>query len=76
MTGMGEVTPIGDSGALGEAIARVLRDPGDYGRPRRLVEETFSLERTVSGYEELFQALVAGEARDGQRSQGIEEWGN
>jgi glycosyltransferase involved in cell wall biosynthesis len=76
MTGMGEVTPIGDSGALGEAIARVLGNPGDYARPRRLVEETFSLERTVSGYEELFQALVAGEARDGQRSQGIEEWGN
>ena len=60
MTGMGEVTPAGDSGALAEAIARIIQHPEDYARPRRLIEETFSLERTVSSYEALFEALVSG----------------
>jgi glycosyltransferase involved in cell wall biosynthesis len=76
MTGMGEVTPIGDSEALTEAIVRVLHNREDYARPRRLIEETFSLERTVRGYEELFEALMAGKAWDGQRSQEIGEVGN
>jgi len=64
MTGMGEVTPIGDSAALAEAIIRVLRSPGDYARPRRQIEETFSLERTVAGYEALFEALVDGAVQE------------
>jgi glycosyltransferase involved in cell wall biosynthesis len=66
MTGMGEVTPIGDSDALAEAIVRIVEHAPDYGRPRRLIEDTFSLERTVHGYEALFQALVAGESWNGQ----------
>lgn len=64
MTGMGAVTPIGDADALAEAILKILQHPDDYQRPRRLIEDTFSLERTVSGYEELFEALLAGEAWD------------
>jgi glycosyltransferase involved in cell wall biosynthesis len=59
MTGMGEVVPIADAVALADAILRVIRHPADYQRPRRLVEETFSLERTLHGYEVLFEALVA-----------------
>jgi glycosyltransferase involved in cell wall biosynthesis len=66
MTGMGAVTPVGDADALAEAILRVIQNPADYARPRRLIEETFSLERTVTGYEELFEALLAGEAREVQ----------
>jgi glycosyltransferase involved in cell wall biosynthesis len=58
MTGMGEVVPIGDAAALAEAIIRIIQQPGDYAQPRRLIEDTFSLERTVSGYEALFEALV------------------
>jgi len=58
MTGMGEVVPVGDPEALAAAILRVIRHPDDYARPRRFVEETFSLERTVSGYETLFDTLV------------------
>jgi glycosyltransferase involved in cell wall biosynthesis len=61
MTGMGEVTPIGDAGALAEAILRIVRNPGDYARPRAEIEETFSLERTVAGYEALFEDLLDGE---------------
>jgi glycosyltransferase involved in cell wall biosynthesis len=59
MTGMGQVVPIGDADALAEAILRVVQRPADYRRPRRLIEETFSLERTLNGYETLFEALVA-----------------
>ncbi len=58
MTGMGEVTPIGDPAALAEAIARVVAEPGLYARPRHEIEEAFSLEQTVTGYEALFAELV------------------
>jgi glycosyltransferase involved in cell wall biosynthesis len=66
MTGMGEVTPIGDSEALAGAIKRVIGRPEEYARPRSAIQDTFSLERTVNGYEELFGALAAGEAWDGK----------
>jgi len=66
MTGMGEVTPIGDAGALAKAIIRIVQKPDDYRRPRRQIEDAFSLERTVNGYEGLFEALVTGKAWDGQ----------
>ncbi|MBN1137558.1 MAG: glycosyltransferase family 4 protein [Anaerolineae bacterium] len=72
MTGMGEVTPIGDAGALAEAIRRVLRDPAGYSRPRRAIEETFSLDRTVTGYEALFDTLVNDRMWEGQQAQARE----
>jgi glycosyltransferase involved in cell wall biosynthesis len=59
MTGMGDVTPIGDSDALAEAIIRILQKPEDFARPRPEIEDAFSLDRTVAGYEELFENLVA-----------------
>jgi glycosyltransferase involved in cell wall biosynthesis len=76
MTGMGQVVPIGDSAALAEAILRVIHNPADYTRPRRLIEDTFSLERTVTGYEDLFEALVAGNVRESQPSEEVRELGN
>jgi len=66
MTGMGEVVAIGDAKALAEAIVRIVQKPDDYRRPRRQIEDAFSLERTVNGYESLFEALVTGKAWDGQ----------
>jgi len=66
MTGMGAVTPIGDSGALAEAIIRIIQDPGNYARPRDVIADTFSLERTVSGYESLFKELVSGHVQAAQ----------
>jgi glycosyltransferase involved in cell wall biosynthesis len=57
MTGMGEVTPIGDSAALAEAIACVVTEPDLYARPRQEIEAAFSLEQTVAGYEALFREL-------------------
>jgi len=62
MTGMGEVVSTGDPHALAEAILRVLQNPEGYKRPRRQIEDAFSLERTVASYEALFEAVMAGEA--------------
>jgi glycosyltransferase involved in cell wall biosynthesis len=72
MTGMGEVTPIGDSQALAEAIIRTIHRSEDYVRPRKFIEDMFDLERTVEGYERLFAALVAGESWEGQPAQAQE----
>jgi glycosyltransferase involved in cell wall biosynthesis len=72
MTGMGEVVPVGDADALAESILRILERPDDYARPRRFVQDTFSLERTVAGYEVLFEALVAGETWDSQPAEARE----
>jgi glycosyltransferase involved in cell wall biosynthesis len=60
MTGMGAVTPVGDAEALAQAIIHIIQHPEDYTRPRRFIEDTFSLDRTVSSYEALFEALVTG----------------
>jgi len=57
-TGMGEVVPIGDSGALAEAIIRVVGNREDYVRPREEIEERWSTERTAVEYEALFQRLL------------------
>ena len=66
MTGMGEVAPIGDAEGLAEAIIRVVQRPNDYSRPRVAIQDTFSLDRTVSGYEALFEELVVGRAPESQ----------
>ena len=66
VTGMGEVTEIGDSEALAEAIIKIIQNPNDYARPRQVIEEAFSLERTVTGYEVLFEKLVSSSTRIGQ----------
>jgi glycosyltransferase involved in cell wall biosynthesis len=58
MTGMGEVTPIGDSAALAEAIIRVLNDKAPYIRPRTDIEALFSTVRTAELYERLFEDLL------------------
>jgi len=74
MTGMGEVVPIGDSSALAEAIIRILQNRTDYFRPRPLIEDTFSLERTMGSYETLFENLLECRASEQRRadSSGLE----
>jgi len=72
MTGMGEVTPIGDSAALAEAIIRVIQNADEYRKPRRLIADTFSLERTVKGYEVLFESLIPGQVQSRQAIQAHE----
>ncbi|MFC2037931.1 glycosyltransferase family 4 protein, partial [Chloroflexota bacterium] len=74
MTGMGEVVPIGDSHALAESILRVIQHPEDVSRPRRFIEDRFSLDRTVTSYEALFEAMLAGDAWDGRLAEARETW--
>lgn len=65
MTGMGEVVPTGDSRALAESIRRLLQEPDRYRRPRSLIADAFSLERTVASYEALFAAVATDGALEG-----------
>lgn len=53
-TGMGLVTPIGDSAALAEALLRILGDHASFVRPRDEIAARFSTERTATEYEALF----------------------
>jgi glycosyltransferase involved in cell wall biosynthesis len=55
MTGMGEIVPIADAAGLAQGVARVLRDPEKYIKPRAEIVRTFELARTVDAYEKLFE---------------------
>jgi glycosyltransferase involved in cell wall biosynthesis len=56
-TGMGEVTPIGDSDALASALIRVIRNRAEYIRPREQIAARYNTERTAAEYEALFEKL-------------------
>ena len=66
MTGMGEVTPVGDDAALADALIRILSDAGRYRRPAEVIAGSFSPERTAAEYVRLFEALRRGERLRGQ----------
>lgn len=63
MTGMGEVFPVGDEGALAESLIRVLSDRSAYVRPASEIEALFSSERTAETYERLFGELLERRGR-------------
>jgi glycosyltransferase involved in cell wall biosynthesis len=65
MTGMGEVTPIGDSAALAQAIIRVLGHKEAYQRPADVIGNSFSPEQTAAEYLRLFKNLMAGKKERG-----------
>lgn len=58
MTGMGEVTPIGDPDALAEAVIRVLNDKAAYVKNADLIGECFSPDQTAAEYLRLFRDLL------------------
>jgi glycosyltransferase involved in cell wall biosynthesis len=62
LTGMGKIVPCDDWQALGEAIVEVLRDRERFVRPVSEIERHFSVEETISGYEQLFRAHAASVA--------------
>lgn len=62
LTGMGEVVPPRDAGALAEAVSRVLAEPARYVRPRSEIAGVFDPERTVDAYEALFERELASVA--------------
>ncbi len=57
MTGMGEVSPVGDSAALAESLVRILSNRASYVRPVSEIEALFSSVRTAGQYERLFEEL-------------------
>jgi glycosyltransferase involved in cell wall biosynthesis len=56
-TAMGQVVPPGDAPALAAAISAVLRDPARFRRSRESILAHYSVERTASGFEAIFQSL-------------------
>ena len=64
-SGMGQVVPVGDSGALAEAIIQVVGHKADYVRPREEIAERWNTERTAAEYEALFERLLEERGRQG-----------
>ncbi|MBE2223360.1 MAG: glycosyltransferase family 4 protein [Anaerolineae bacterium] len=62
MTGMGEVTEIGDHNALAQAIINILSDKERYQRSADLIAESFSPQQTAVEYLKLFETLQHGKA--------------
>jgi glycosyltransferase involved in cell wall biosynthesis len=60
LTGMGEVTPVGDHTALAQAIGRILDNKSAYLRSSELIAESFASEATASAYMDLFHDLQSG----------------
>ena len=60
MTGMGEVTAVGDHEALAQAIIRILDDKEKYMRSPQLIAESFSPAQTAAEYVRLFDDLRHG----------------
>lgn len=52
-TGMGKLAQAGDWRSIGEALVEVLSNRALYLQPREQIEQIFSFEKTVDGYEEL-----------------------
>jgi len=59
MTGMGEVIPIGDSGALAEALLRIFDHPGNYEGDPVSIRKTFDPQTTAAAYEQVYKELLS-----------------
>ena len=62
MTGMGLVTPIGDSTALANAILQILAEPRKYQRDPAEIARAYDPDSIAQEYEKLFQKLGKGTA--------------
>jgi len=58
-TGMGKVVPIGDSGALANAIQAILAEPDQYQKDPRAIAQRFTPDAIASLYEEMFEDMLA-----------------
>lgn len=63
MTGMGEVTPVGEAGALAAAIIRVLQNRDRYVKSAESIAQAFSPDQTAQEYVRLYTALRQGHLR-------------
>ena len=57
-TGMGEIASVGDPDALAQALLKVIENREAYLRPRDEIEARFSIERTATEYEALFERML------------------
>ncbi len=60
MTGMGEISAVGDHEELAEAIIEILGDRQKYDRDSQLIAEVFDPDQTAAGYTALFEDLRRG----------------
>lgn len=60
MTGMGEVTSVGDHRALAYALIKILRNKEQYTRDSQLIAASFDPSQTAATYLSLFRALQQG----------------
>lgn len=56
VTGMGEIAKVADSKDLAQKIIAVLKNKEAYQKPKELIQETFSLEKTIQFYDDLYQS--------------------
>lgn len=64
MTGMGEITAVGDPHALAQAVINILNQKEAYLRPPDLIANSFSPAQTAVEYLRLFKALQSGAANN------------
>jgi glycosyltransferase involved in cell wall biosynthesis len=57
---MGELVAAADAGALAQGIKKVLRNPGQYDRPRSDIEALFSQQVIAEKYEDIYGRLIRG----------------
>ncbi|MBA3872388.1 MAG: glycosyltransferase family 4 protein [Anaerolineae bacterium] len=55
VTGMGKLATVGDSESIGEALVEVIQKREQYMKPREVIEDVFSFQRTVDQYEAIFR---------------------
>ena len=59
-TGMGELVAVADALALAQGIKKILRNPGQYDRPRADIEALYSQRVIAKKYEEIYAGLIRG----------------
>ncbi len=55
VTGMGKLATVGDWQSIGEALVEVISHREQYVKPREVIEDVFSFQRTVDQYEAVFR---------------------
>ncbi len=58
-TGMGKISPIGDTQALAQAILSVLENPDAFRKEAREIQSQFEPQHTAASYVQLFEELLA-----------------
>lgn len=60
MTGMGQITEIGNHEALAQAIVEILGNKASFVRDPQLIADSFSPQQTAVAYLQLFKTIQAG----------------